>query len=215
MNVMRKLRQYRLTNARQPAGRFGRFLINLMNLSHSQMTDWGVGHLSIGANDTILDVGCGGGGAIHRLARKTVQGKVCGVDFSPESVKVSLNTNRQAVQQGRVEIQQGSVSSLPYPDCTFDLVTAVNTHNYWPDFPHDLRETLRVIKPGGRLMIIGSVYSGGKKDPRNQKYAELIKISFPSIDELRNQFSIAGYVDVQAFEDDRRGWMCVLGRKSS
>jgi 2-polyprenyl-3-methyl-5-hydroxy-6-metoxy-1,4-benzoquinol methylase len=68
MHIMGKLQQRRLTNARQPTGRFGRLLIRAMNVSHYQLTDWGLSHLSIGKQDMILDVGCGGGGTIQ-LAR--------------------------------------------------------------------------------------------------------------------------------------------------
>jgi SAM-dependent methyltransferase len=177
------------------------------------MTNWGVSHLSIGKQDTILDIGCGGGGTVHRLAKIAANGKVYGIDFSDESVMVSRMTNRQFIQMGHVEIRQSSVSCLPFSDNMFDLVTAVNTHNYWSSLVTDAQEILRVLKPSRRLIIIGSVYEGGKYDKRNQKYAELIEISFPSINELREVFLKVGYSEVQMFEEYNRGWMCVIGRK--
>jgi ubiquinone/menaquinone biosynthesis C-methylase UbiE len=213
MHILSKLKKHRLTNARMPTGMFGRLLISAMNISHYQMTDWGLGHLSIGKQDKILDVGCGGGGTIHKLAKKATNGRVYGIDFSNESVVVSRKTNKQFVQMGRVEIQLSSVSSLPFSDSMFDLVTAVNTHNYWPDLANDMEEILRVLKPGGKLIIIGSVYTGGKKDKRNQKFAELIKIAFPSVNELREFFLSAGYLEVQLFEKYNRSWMCAIGTK--
>ncbi len=186
-----------------------------MNVSHYQLTDWGLSHLSIGKQDTILDVGCGGGGTVHKLAKIAANGQVYGIDFSNESVMVSRRTNEQFIQMGRVEIQPSSVSCLPFSDSIFDLVTAVNTHNYWPDLVTDMQEILRVLKPGGKLIIIGSVYQGGKHDKRNQKYAELIKIAFPSVNELCDLFLRAGYSEVQMFENYNRSWMCGIGRKPS
>jgi ubiquinone/menaquinone biosynthesis C-methylase UbiE len=177
------------------------------------MTNWGLSHLSIGKQDTILDIGCGGGGTIHKLARIATNGKVYGIDFSDESVMVSRMTNKQFLQMGRVEIQQSSVSRLPFFDNIFDLVTAVNTHNFWPDLITDMQEILRVLKPSGKIIIIGSAYEGGKSDKRNQKYAELIEIAFPSINELRELFLRAGYSEVQMFEKYDQGWMCGIGRK--
>jgi ubiquinone/menaquinone biosynthesis C-methylase UbiE len=85
-----------------------------MNISHYRLTAWGLSHLSIGKQDTILDVGCGGGGTIHKLARIATNGKVYGIDFSAESVLVSRMTNKQFVQMRHVEIQQSSVSCLPF-----------------------------------------------------------------------------------------------------
>jgi SAM-dependent methyltransferase len=213
MDIMSKLTQRRLTNARKPTGRVGRLLIRAMNIRHYPLTNWGLSYLSIGKRDTVLDVGCGGGGAVHKFARIATDGKVYGIDFSNESVMVSRMTNRRFVPMGRVEIQQSSVSCLPFSDSRFDLVTAVNTHNYWPDLVTDLQETLRVLKPDGKLIIIGSVYEGGKYDKRNQKYAELIEIAFPSIEELRELFLRAGYTEVQMFEKYDRGWICGIGRK--
>jgi SAM-dependent methyltransferase len=213
MDIMRKLTQRRLAHARKPAGRAGRLLLRAMNIRHYPLTGWGLSHLSIGDRDTILDVGCGGGGTVHRLAGVAANGKVYGVDFSDESVVVSGLTNRRFVQAGRVEIRQGSVSCLPFSDSMFDLVTAVNTHNYWPDLRTGMQEIFRVLKPDGALIIIGSVYGGGRYSGRNQKYAGLIEMAFPSIKELRELFLGAGYTDVQMFEKYNRGWICGTGRK--
>jgi SAM-dependent methyltransferase len=213
MDIMSKLLQLRLKNARKPTGRFGRLLIKTMNISHYQLADWGLSHLSIGKQDAILDIGCGGGSTVHKLAKIATNGKVYGIDFSNESVMVSRMTNKQFVQIGHVEIRQSSVSCLPFSESMFDLVTAVNTHNYWPDLVTDLQEILRVLKPGGKLTIIGSVYAGGKYDKRNQNYAALIKIAFPSLNELREIFLGAGYSEVQMFEQRYRSWICGIGRK--
>jgi len=213
MNIMSKLTQQRLTNARKPTGKLGRLLIRAMNISHYRLTKWGLSHLSIRKQDTILDIGCGGGSTVHKLARIATNGKVYGIDFSNESVMVSRMTNKQFVQMGCVEIQQSSVSCLPFSDSIFDLVTAVNTHYFWPNLVTDMQEILRVLKPGGKLTIISSVYDGGKNDKRNQKYAVLMKISFPSINELRELFLRAGYLEVQMFEKYNQGWICGFGRK--
>jgi SAM-dependent methyltransferase len=211
--MMSKLTQQRLANARKPTGRLGRFLIRAMNIRHYPMAKWGLSHLSIRKQDTILDVGCGGGGTVHKLAKIAKNGKVYGIDYSNESIVVSRMTNKQFVRMGRVEIRQSSVSCLPFSDNMFDLVTAVNTHNYWPDLVTDMREILRVLKPGGKLIIIGSMYEGGKDDGRNQKYADLIEIAFPSVKELGEIFLRAGYAEIQMFEENNRGWFCGVGRK--
>jgi SAM-dependent methyltransferase len=184
-----------------------------MNIRHYRITNWGLSHVSIGKQDRILDIGCGGGSTVYELAKTAVNGKVYGLDFSDESVKVSWKKNKQFIQAGRVGIQQGSVSCLPFSGSMFDLTTAVNTHNYWSNLFIDLEEVFRVLKPGGKLVIVGSMYEGGKHDKRNRKYAELIEIAFPSINELREIFLRVGYSEVQTFENYNQGWMCVVGRK--
>src|SRR3954462_7199007 len=113
-----------------------------MNSRHSKVTDWGLSHISIAQNDTILDVGCGGGRTVSKLAIAT-QGKVYGVDFSRESVAFANRINKQWIDAGRVEIREASVSQLPFSENKFGVVTAVETHFWWPDLPSDMREVLR------------------------------------------------------------------------
>ena len=103
----------------------------------------------------ILDIGCGGGRTIYKLAAIATKGKVYGVDSSETSVAASRKTNEECIKSRRVEILHGSVSHLPFPDQMFALATAVETHFYWPDLPADMREVSRVLKPGGALVING------------------------------------------------------------
>src|SRR5689334_20864443 len=78
---------------RKPFDRAGRVVLQRMNDSHSQVTAWGLGHVSVGPGFTILDVGCGGGRTIDRLASMAPKGRVCGIDYSEESVAVARETN--------------------------------------------------------------------------------------------------------------------------
>ncbi len=144
----------------KPRGWLGRFTLWRMNSGHSKLTDWGLEQISIETSNTILDVGCGGGRTIRKLAAMATQGKVYGVDYSEESVAATKRTNAQWIDGGRVEVRHGSVSQLPFPDGMFDLVTAVETHFWWPNLPGDMREVFRVLKPGGALILIAEIYKG-------------------------------------------------------
>jgi ubiquinone/menaquinone biosynthesis C-methylase UbiE len=104
-----------------------------MNSSHSKLTDWGLRQISIANHHTILDVGCGGGRTVGKLAALATQGKVYGIDYSDKSVAATKRTNARSIALGRVEILHGSVSQLPFSDSMFDLVTAVETHFWWPN----------------------------------------------------------------------------------
>jgi ubiquinone/menaquinone biosynthesis C-methylase UbiE len=193
----------------KPTGWLGRFTLRRMNLSHSKLTDWGLAHISIENHGTILDVGCGGGRTVAKLAAVAKQGKVYGVDYSEESVAVTKRTNARWIDLGRVEVRHGSVSRLPFPDNTFDLATAVETHFWWPNLPGDLREIFRVLELGGKLIIIAEVYKGGNTMASRiaEKYAARTGMTLPSVNEHRELFTKAGYSDVQLMENrDKDGF---------
>lgn len=205
----------RVSQCQKPSGWLGRFTLWNMNSRHSRVTDWGLKHIAIGQNQTILDVGCGGGRTVSKLAAMAGEGKVYGIDFSRDSVAVSARTNREWINIGRVEIREASVSQLPFADNMFDLITAVETHFWWPDLPGDMREVFRVLKPGGSVVVIAEVYKGANAmvSKLAEKYAAVTGMTLLSIDEHRDLFADAGFRDTQIFTDPGKGWICVVGTK--
>jgi ubiquinone/menaquinone biosynthesis C-methylase UbiE len=208
-------RKIRISQCQQPRGWLGRFNLWRMNASHSRLTDWGLEHVRIEKDYTILDVGCGGGRTVSKLAAMATEGKVYGVDYSRESVAASTTTNARCVESGRVVIRHGSVSQLPFSDTMFDLVTAVETHFWWPNLPADMREVFRVVKPGGWLIIIAEIYKGANTVTARlaEKYSERTGMALLSVDEHRELFTNAGYSNVEIIEERDRGWICGIGRK--
>jgi SAM-dependent methyltransferase len=203
---------YLLMQVRRPSKWLGRPFVWLMNSSHSKLTDWGLEHAKIDPDFTILDVGCGGGRTIQKLAAQASNGKIYGVDYADGSVAMSRKRNTDSIQAGRVKIKQASVSQLPFADNKFDLATAIETQYYWPDLPNDMREILRVLKPGGTLLIIAEVYKTSSGKNVLGPVMKLLGSSSLSTDDQRALFSQAGFQDVQIFEH-KNGWICASGKK--
>ena len=203
---------YLARQARKPNKWLGRPFLWIMNRSHSTLTNWGLEHVQIQKNFRILDIGCGGGRTVEKLAGVASKGVVCGVDYASGSVAVSRSKNADLIKSGRVEIHQAPVSQLPFPDNSFDLATAVETQYYWPDLVNDMKEVRRVLKRGGRLVVIAETYKGGRLDPLKAPAMKLLKSSHLSADDHRNLFLSAGYDNVEIFEEKKRGWICVTGR---
>jgi SAM-dependent methyltransferase len=204
---------YVIGQCRKPTGWLGRVMVRTMNRSHSNLTSWGLEHVQVGKHDAVLDVGCGGGQTVHRLAHMADLGKVHGVDYAEASVAASQAFNRAAVESGRVEIQRAAVSHLPFPNEVFNLVTAVETHYYWPDLPGDMREIYRVLKPGGSVLIIAEAYRGRRLDWLYAVVMKLIRAAYLSSDDHRDLLLKAGYADAQVFLERTKGWLCATGRK--
>ena len=213
MGITNSLIRSMLKQCRKPAGFMGTLMAWGMNSGHSEVTDWGLRHIQVAQSDTVLDVGCGGGATVKKLASLASRGKVYGIDYSDRSVAIARRTNARLIRNERVDIRQGSVSSLPFSENTFDLVTAVETHYFCPDLVSDMQEVRRVLKPGGTLMIIGEVYKGGKESDTHRRWIEQGDMAYLSLDELGHVFAGAGFHDVQVFEECDRGWMCGMGQK--
>lgn len=200
---------------RKPSGFFGRLMLRNMNKRHSPLTDWGLAHITVAPGFTVLDIGCGGGRTIGKLAASATQGKVFGIDHSPDSVTTSTKTNARAVAGGRVAIQQGTVSALPWADNTFDLITAIETHFFWPDLPGDMRQVLRVLRPGGVFLLVAEIYRGANTPAARlaEKHGALSSMTLLTPDEHRQLLVDAGFANVQVFTDPGKAWICCTADK--
>jgi ubiquinone/menaquinone biosynthesis C-methylase UbiE len=198
---------------RKPTGLFGRFVGMGMNRGHSRLRRWGLSHISINPNSSILDVGCGGGKAVQELTRISLSGKVYGIDYSEEMVQLARKINKKFIEKGHVEIMHGSVSSLPFTDGMFNLVTAFEAYYFWPDLINDLKEIKRVLKPGGTLLIANEVYKHEKFEKRNSKWAKWGDMMLHTPEEYRGFLNEAEYVAVEIFDIPEKNWITAIAKK--
>ena len=206
-------RSSRPSQCQKPRGWIGRLVLRSMNRRHAHVTDWGLQHVTIAEHDTILDVGCGGGVTVCKLATAAARGKVYGIDHSPESVGTARVTTAALIVQERVAIDLASVSQLPYADNIFDLVTAIETHFWWGDIAAGMREIWRVLKPGGRLTIIAEFYNGPKYAKYADRIAKMTSMAVLDVEQHRSLFFDAGFRDIRVVEQADRGWLSVVGAK--
>ena len=204
---------YVLLQARKPTKWVGRIFLQAMNEGHSRLTEWGLTHTLIESHFTILDIGCGGGRTVHKLAAVANEGLVFGIDYAKGSIVASRAETKELIKAGRVAIEQATVSQLPFANEKFDLVTAIETQYYWPNLKDDMREVLRVLKPGGTLIVIAETYKGGKYDKLKWPVMWLLRSSHLSVSDHRDVFSTAGYTEVKIYEERKKGWICAIGTK--
>lgn len=106
----------------------------------------------VAAGDRALDVCTGTGDLALALAdRTTPLGEVVGVDFAPEMLR-----RAQAKAAGRRELRfiAGDALALPFPDAAFDAATVGFGIRNVADLDAALREMARVVRPGGRVVIL-------------------------------------------------------------
>lgn len=194
-----------------PKGEAGLQTIERMNVSHEPLTEWGLSHITIGLDDQILDVGCGGGMALSKVNGLNPKGKCFGVDISALSLAEAGKLNRKAVEEGHMVLRESGVSTLPFADRCMDVVISIESFYFWPDPACDLKEIVRVLKEGGSLMIALEYNADMEKDDDYRHNQELLHMTIPSATELADEFAAAGLCDV--LTDLRGPWLCAVGRK--
>ena len=204
-----------LSQIRNPKGLYGKYLIKKMNQVHVQLAKWGLSHLNIKSDFSILDVGCGGGVNVHDLAKIATNGKIYGIDHSELSVKMAKKLNKRFIKEGRVEIKQASVSSLPFEKNIFDVVTGFETYYFWPDLINDLRGIRNILKSGGILVLICEEYKSKNEALRqiSEEHAKMFNIQIHTPEEFRDFFNKAGFSEIKLFEDQEHSWITVIGKK--
>jgi SAM-dependent methyltransferase len=118
-----------------------------------------VQHAALRPGESAVDLGCGAG-IDTLLAASAVgpSGRVVGVDMTPEMV---ARARRNAATAGfeHIEIRAGLIEELPLPDCSVDVVISNGVLNLSTRKSRVLAETMRVLRPGGRVSIADLVLS--------------------------------------------------------
>lgn len=107
----------------------------------------------INPGDAVLDIGCGAGFDLIIASRLVgPEGKVCGIDLTPEMVKKAEdNLQRTGVTNG--EVRLAGAEAIPYNDNVFDVIISNGVLNLSPRKEKSFSEIYRVLKPDGRLQF--------------------------------------------------------------
>lgn len=195
-----------------PKGEAGREMLKRMNRSHYDVSGWGLGFLTFSGNEKVLDIGCGGGETLSRMAEKITSGHLVGADVSDISVEMSTERNRDSISSGKMEIIKASAEELPFPDNTFDIITTVESFYFW-NTEKSLKEVRRVLSVNGTFIIIADIYGGADLTDEQLYNIRKYDLFNPSPDEFTALLTNAGFTGVKIHLKDNTTWICAEGHK--
>ena len=165
-----------------------------------EMAKWGqLDGLAPGT--TLLDVGCGIGGSSRILARD-YQFDVTGVTISPQQVKRAQQLTPAGIT---AQFQVDDAMALSFPDASFDVVWSVEAGPHMPDKAVFARELMRVLKPGGILVLA----DWNQRDDRQKPLNVWEK---PVMRQLLDQWSHPAFASIEGFAENLEATGLVQGR---
>jgi MPBQ/MSBQ methyltransferase len=142
------------------------------------------------AGTTVLDVGCGIGGSSRILARDC-QFAVTGITISPDQVRRAQELTSPEVN---AQFQVDDALALSFPDASFDVVWSIEAGPHMPDKALFARELLRVLKPGGILVV-------ADWNQRDDRQTPLTVWERLIMQQLLDQWSHPAFASIEGFSE--------------
>ena len=154
-----------------------------------EMVRWG-GLAQLPPGTTVLDVGCGIGGSSRILARD-YGFAVTAITISPQQVKRAQELTPPELD---VQFQVDDAMALSFPDASFDVVWSIEAGPHMPDKAVFARELMRVVKPGGVLVV-------ADWNQRDDRHKPLNYWEKPVMRQLLDQWSHPAFASIEGFAE--------------
>lgn len=155
-----------------------------------EMVRWG-GLESLPKGTTLLDVGCGIGGSSRILARD-YGFAVTGITISPQQVKRAQELTPPEID---AKFKVDDALDLSFPDASFDVVWSIEAGPHMPDKTQFARELLRVLKPGGILVVADWNQRDDRIQPLNGWESLVMR-------QLLDQWSHPAFASIEGFAEE-------------
>ena len=167
----------------------------------------------VAAKDHVLDVGCGvGGGAIY--IAKTTGARVSGITLDSKQVRSATRYAQSAGVADLVDFQVMDFAKLGFADGNFDVVYGIESICYAHPKQAFLKEAFRVLKPGGRLVIMDGYAARPPNTPEEQTIRRGIEWGFvlsPIVTgkHMKDMMEVCGFRNVQQIDKTGETWPSV------
>lgn len=164
------------------------FLVAKSDFVH-EMVRWG-GLDKLPTGTTVLDVGCGIGGS-SRILAKDYGFTVIGITISPQQVQRAQELTVDGLD---VKFQVDDAMALSFSDASFDVVWSIEAGPHMPDKAVFAKELMRVLKPGGVLVL-------ADWNQRDERQKPLNFWEKPVMKQLLDQWSHPAFASIEGFSE--------------
>lgn len=196
----------------KPSGFIGKNILGpLWNKRNKSLNDTALESLKIEDRDRILEVGFGGGYLLNRMIKKTIHGKIVGIDISKELVRAGERKFEYHIKNGKMELKCSRAENLPFPAKFFTKVCSINSIFYWDDALDAFIEMNRVLEQDGMVVICFT----SKHHLKNLKLVHDIIKRYEK-QEVIDMLEKAGFrqIECQSAADSHRDYYCITGIKA-
>ncbi|HEV7473090.1 MAG TPA: class I SAM-dependent methyltransferase [Pyrinomonadaceae bacterium] len=138
----------------KPSGLVGRtFTARWLNRANARMNQLTLAQLAISPQDSILEVGFGGGDLLEQILRAGPPALLAGLDISPDMVQLANRRLQRRVSDTKFEVRCGDIENILYATGQFNKLCSVNTIYFWRNPAAALAECRRVLQTGGQILL--------------------------------------------------------------
>ncbi|MBM7552076.1 class I SAM-dependent methyltransferase [Thalassobacillus pellis] len=159
---------------KKPAGCMGR-LAGLLMAGEPAKSVWTVSLLNLRKDDWALEVGFGPGRAIESLSRTITEGRIVGIDISSVMLRQAKKRNKEAIENGVVDLILADVSSPPPFKRKFDHILSINNIMFWEEPVDSLKKLQKLLKPEGKIAITVQPRMRGADQNTVKEFGQQIK----------------------------------------
>ena len=180
-----------------------RYLRWLPQMWRSPINDAVIALIDPRPGERVIDIGAGMGAGAMRAAACGAQ--VIAVEPTPFMRRVLTGRRMFSRRRPGVEVVDGTAERLPVDDGTIDAIWAVNTMHHWVDVERGVAEIARVLRPGGRLLLVDEVFTD-PTHPDHERFGaehgpEHHGFTLVEADDMGSLFRAAGLTDIEASND--------------
>jgi len=155
------------------AARYGEYATNRL----------AVDALDVARDAVVVDVGCGTGSALRRIAPRVPDGRLFGIDPTPRMIAIARERAAEDPNGHRIEFVVAAAERCPLEDRLADVVLAFDSIDHWKDRTAGLSEVSRLLRPGGRLVVVKDGAAPGSAGSTRELRADLDPCGFAVLEE--------------------------------